>query len=388
MLTRNDRTVEDCLDLLDDDPAARPAAYRLQGCRRPARDARASSPPRSATPARRPTWRWCARRPRPASPRRASRATSASTGCSAARRSTRSWRCSRAATTEYYPFPGKPVGHPTKLGGTPEEVEAALPDFAARGCAGCDILAYRATEADPLELVRAARRGLGAGKRLIVAGAVTTAEQIRAIKHAGADAFTIGTAVFDGSYSPAKGSILSQLARRPCRLRSGLSAVVAVVGIDIGTQSLKAVVVDERPARARRGGVALPAELPAAGLGRAGSGAVARGARARRSRARSTAAGACAGRRHARSASPASSTAACRSTPAGGALAPCLDLDGPPRRARSSTRIAPRVCAAVTGLVLDATHMAAKIALARAHTARRRAVARLHQPVSLRRRGA
>jgi len=113
--------------------------------------------------------------------------------------------------TEYYPFPGRPTGHPTKLGGTADEVEAHCRTFAMRGCAGCDILAYRATEADPLELVRAARRGLGADKRLIVAGAVASFDQIRAIKQAGADAFTIGTAVFDGSYSPSKGSILSQL---------------------------------------------------------------------------------------------------------------------------------------------------------------------------------
>jgi hypothetical protein len=113
--------------------------------------------------------------------------------------------------TEYYPFPGKPVGHPTKLGGTPAEVEAQCRDFVVKGCAGCDILAYRATEADPIDLVKAARRGLGPDKYLIVAGAVTSAERIRAVEAAGADAFTIGTAVFNGSYSPTKGSILSQL---------------------------------------------------------------------------------------------------------------------------------------------------------------------------------
>jgi hypothetical protein len=113
--------------------------------------------------------------------------------------------------TEYYPFPGKPVGHPTKLGGTPAEVEAQCRDFVVKGCAGCDILAYRATEADPIDLVKAARRGLGPDKYLIVAGAVTSAERIRAVESAGADAFTIGTAVFNGSYSPTKGSILSQL---------------------------------------------------------------------------------------------------------------------------------------------------------------------------------
>jgi hypothetical protein len=115
------------------------------------------------------------------------------------------------APVEYFPFPGMPVGHPTRLGGSAADVEAHCRSFAARGCAGCDILAYRATEADPLDLVRAARRGLGPGKQVIVAGAVASFQQIRAIAEAGADAFTIGTAVFDGSYSPTKGSILSQL---------------------------------------------------------------------------------------------------------------------------------------------------------------------------------
>lgn len=113
--------------------------------------------------------------------------------------------------TEYYPFPGRPVGHPTKLGGSVADVEADCRSFVQQGCAGCDILAYRATEAEPAELVRAARRGLGPARHLIVAGAVASAERIKAIKQAGADAFTIGTAVFDGSYSPTKGSILSQL---------------------------------------------------------------------------------------------------------------------------------------------------------------------------------
>jgi hypothetical protein len=117
----------------------------------------------------------------------------------------------KGSATTYYPFPGKPVGHPTKLGGSPEDVEAHCKAFVTAGCAGCDILAYRATEADPIELVRAARRGLGADKYLIVAGAVTSFDRIRAVKAAGADAFTIGTAVFDGSYSPTKGTIISQL---------------------------------------------------------------------------------------------------------------------------------------------------------------------------------
>jgi hypothetical protein len=63
--------------------------------------------------------------------------------------------------TQYYPFPGRPVGHPTKLGGTAADIERDCREFVNQGCAGADLLAYRATEADPLDLVRAARKGLG-----------------------------------------------------------------------------------------------------------------------------------------------------------------------------------------------------------------------------------
>jgi hypothetical protein len=111
--------------------------------------------------------------------------------------------------TTYHPFPGKPVGHPTKLGGSPADVEAHCRAFAQKGCAGVDLLAYRATEADPIELVKAARRATPG--YLLVAGSVATAAQIAALKHAGADAFTIGSAAFDGSFSPHHGSLRSQL---------------------------------------------------------------------------------------------------------------------------------------------------------------------------------
>jgi hypothetical protein len=112
--------------------------------------------------------------------------------------------------TSYFPFPGRPEGHPTSLGGQPVDVEQHCRAFMSKGCAGADLLAYRATEADPLDLVRSARRGLGSGI-LIAAGSVTSAHKIRALKRAGADAFTIGSAIFDGSFNPAKGSTLSQL---------------------------------------------------------------------------------------------------------------------------------------------------------------------------------
>ena len=110
---------------------------------------------------------------------------------------------------QYLPFPGLPVGHPTQLGGDAQLVERQCQDFDRDGCDGVDLLAYRATAAAPLDLVRAARRGTSG--YLVVAGSVSTATQIEDVRAAGADAFTIGSAIFDGSFSPRKGNIASQL---------------------------------------------------------------------------------------------------------------------------------------------------------------------------------
>jgi hypothetical protein len=110
----------------------------------------------------------------------------------------------------YYPFPGFPSGHPTVLGGGSEDVAAHCEAFMATGCAGVDLLAYRAIDAEPIDLVRAARRALGDGM-LIVAGSVDQPARIRALGEAGADAFTIGSAVFNGAFSPRKCALLSQL---------------------------------------------------------------------------------------------------------------------------------------------------------------------------------
>lgn len=109
----------------------------------------------------------------------------------------------------YLPFPGRPIGHPTALGGCADDVEEDCRRFEALGCAGVDLLAYRATEADPLELVKAARRATKG--TLVVAGSIDTPERIRALAEAGANAFTIGSAAFDGSFSPRKGALASQL---------------------------------------------------------------------------------------------------------------------------------------------------------------------------------
>ena len=109
----------------------------------------------------------------------------------------------------YYPFPGRPEGHPTRLHGSPAEIAADCARMARAGCAGADLLAYRAVDAEPLALVEAARAALSGA--LIVAGSIDTPDQIRALAAAGVDAFTIGTAAFEGAFSPGKEGLRLQV---------------------------------------------------------------------------------------------------------------------------------------------------------------------------------
>jgi len=108
-----------------------------------------------------------------------------------------------------YPFCGRPEGHPTKLGGSPESVAEDCRRLEAMGSKGVDLLAYRATEADPIDLVRAARKALKG--ELIVAGSIDSAKRIKAVRDAGADAFTIGTAAIAGTFAKNRSGLTAQL---------------------------------------------------------------------------------------------------------------------------------------------------------------------------------
>jgi hypothetical protein len=111
--------------------------------------------------------------------------------------------------TQYFPFAGRPEGHPTRLAGTPDLVAEECRRFGAAGCAGVDLLAYRATEADPSALIQAARPCVSG--RLIVAGSITHAAQLRELAAAGVDAFTVGSAIFAGEIAPDAALLESQI---------------------------------------------------------------------------------------------------------------------------------------------------------------------------------
>jgi hypothetical protein len=109
----------------------------------------------------------------------------------------------------FAPFPGRIIGHPSALEGTIEEIAAHAAELTSMpGVSGVDLLAYRHTAVDVLELTAAvvkASRG-----PVIAAGSVVSEEQIVGLAKAGAWGFTIGGAIFDGIL-PGEKDVVSQV---------------------------------------------------------------------------------------------------------------------------------------------------------------------------------
>lgn len=108
----------------------------------------------------------------------------------------------------YCPFPGRVVRHPSVLEGTIGEIADSAREITSRaGVTGLDLLAYR-WAGDVPALVRAVVNA--SSGPVIAAGSVDSAERIRALAGAGAWAFTIGGAVFEGRL-PAGPSVREQV---------------------------------------------------------------------------------------------------------------------------------------------------------------------------------
>lgn len=108
----------------------------------------------------------------------------------------------------YFPFPGRIVGHPSVLEGTPDEIAASAAELTARpGVDGLDLLAYRHAGDVPSII-----RGVVAASAgpVVVAGSINSAERIASVTELGAWGFTIGGAVFEGVL-PAGPSVREQV---------------------------------------------------------------------------------------------------------------------------------------------------------------------------------
>ena len=209
MLTRHDRTVTDCLDVAEQ---IRPLGLRHVGFKDVGVDAEALAALTRALKAQGAIVYLEVVSTSPAACLESARkAVALGVDCLLGGTAVEQTRAIIAGTPiAYFPFPGEPHDHPTKLGGDPARVGADCRRFRAAGCAGADLLAYRATDAPPVELVRSARAGLADG-RLIVAGSIAGRDRLREIAAAGADAFTVGSAAFDGSWAPHAGTLAAQL---------------------------------------------------------------------------------------------------------------------------------------------------------------------------------
>jgi len=114
------------------------------------------------------------------------------------------------AGIEYFPFPGRIVGHPSQLTGTQQEiVESAKALAAMEGVHGLDLLAYRSV-GDVEALI--SRVCASVAKPVIVAGSIDRPERIQAVASGGAWGFTVGTAALDGVFHQDRAALRRQLA--------------------------------------------------------------------------------------------------------------------------------------------------------------------------------
>jgi 4-hydroxythreonine-4-phosphate dehydrogenase len=114
----------------------------------------------------------------------------------------------KGTAIRYFPFPGQIEGHPSVLKGTLESISQSARELTSRpGVAGLDLLAYR-WDGDVPALVSAVV-GASSGP-IVVAGSIVTSDQIRIVTERGAWGFTIGGAVFDRVLVPG-GSLRDQI---------------------------------------------------------------------------------------------------------------------------------------------------------------------------------
>lgn len=109
----------------------------------------------------------------------------------------------------YFPFPGTIVGHPSRLEGSLEAIAEHGRELVSKpGVHGLDLLAYRHSSVDPPSLTRAVVEA--SQHPVIAAGSVDSEQRIVDLASAGAWAFTIGGAIFEGQL-PGAPSISSQI---------------------------------------------------------------------------------------------------------------------------------------------------------------------------------
>jgi hypothetical protein len=100
---------------------------------------------------------------------------------------------------KYYPFPGHVHSHPSILDGTVEEIVQHTRDMVVKGVDGLDLLTYRYTGDAPAllkEVVAATQLPI------VSAGSIDSYDRIAEVRDTGAWGYTIGTAFFEKKFIP------------------------------------------------------------------------------------------------------------------------------------------------------------------------------------------
>jgi hypothetical protein len=110
----------------------------------------------------------------------------------------------------YFPFPGRVTGLPSKLHGSIDEIASSARRLVSvPGVHGLDLLAYR-YDGDVNTLVRTVVQAVSVP--VIAAGSVDSDEKIERLEGAGVWAYTIGSAIFKGSYPAHNGPVGGKVA--------------------------------------------------------------------------------------------------------------------------------------------------------------------------------
>lgn len=114
----------------------------------------------------------------------------------------------KGTSIRYFPFPGLIEGHPSVLKGTMDFIAESGRQLTSRpGVAGLDLLAYRWSGDVPALIGDVVRKS---SSPVVVAGSIVNSDQIRIVSDRGAWGFTIGGAVFDRVLVPG-GSLRDQI---------------------------------------------------------------------------------------------------------------------------------------------------------------------------------
>jgi hypothetical protein len=116
-----------------------------------------------------------------------------------------------AAGMKYFPFCGRVGGSPIELTGAPEDVLDDAGRLGDLGADGVDLVAYRYTKGDPIQLAKQVVHQLGSD-RVIVAGSINSTERIRLMHEIAPFGYTIGGALFESAFEPG-GSFRENLER-------------------------------------------------------------------------------------------------------------------------------------------------------------------------------